>query len=194
MLIDLAQLVMGFRKTVLGIILTFSIFLVSASDQVAEPKGYRLDQYDAPVPATLNGGIVVDVDGVKLLVESGYVIPVDVLPATRKPEGLSETSIWLPAPHYGIPGSLWLPDVGRGELNDQLSFYFQSALEEATSENVNVGLMFYCRPDCWMSWNAAKRAITEFGYQNVHWFPEGILGWNLVSDQTELLTPFEISN
>ena len=37
-------------------------------------------------------------------------------------------------------------------------------------------LKFFCMADCWMSWNAVKRAA-EFGYGHVHWFAEGTDGW-----------------
>jgi hypothetical protein len=33
-------------------------------------------------------------------------------------------------------------------------------------------LCFYCLADCWMSWNAAKRALS-LGYSNVAWYREG---------------------
>ena len=32
------------------------------------------------------------------------------------------------------------------------------------------------RKPCWMSWNAAKRAVA-LGYTGVNWFPEGSDGW-----------------
>jgi PQQ-dependent catabolism-associated CXXCW motif protein len=35
--------------------------------------------------------------------------------------------------------------------------------------------LFYCLRDCWMSWNAAKRAIA-LGY-TVAWYPDGTDGW-----------------
>jgi PQQ-dependent catabolism-associated CXXCW motif protein len=31
--------------------------------------------------------------------------------------------------------------------------------------------------DCWMSWNAAKRAL-ELGHKAVVWYPEGTDGWS----------------
>jgi PQQ-dependent catabolism-associated CXXCW motif protein len=37
-------------------------------------------------------------------------------------------------------------------------------------------VLFYCMMDCWMSWNAAKRAI-EWGYSSVLWYPLGADGW-----------------
>jgi PQQ-dependent catabolism-associated CXXCW motif protein len=36
--------------------------------------------------------------------------------------------------------------------------------------------VFFCLKDCWMSWNAAKRALS-LGYRNVMWFSEGTDGW-----------------
>ena len=36
--------------------------------------------------------------------------------------------------------------------------------------------MLYCHPQCWASWNAAKRAIS-YGYRKVYWYPDGIEGW-----------------
>jgi PQQ-dependent catabolism-associated CXXCW motif protein len=37
-------------------------------------------------------------------------------------------------------------------------------------------LVIYCQADCWMSWNAAKQALS-YGYTNVAWYPEGTAGW-----------------
>jgi len=37
-------------------------------------------------------------------------------------------------------------------------------------------LVFFCEPQCWMSWNAALRAV-EYGYTAVHYFPDGVQGW-----------------
>src|ERR1035437_6542403 len=36
--------------------------------------------------------------------------------------------------------------------------------------------VLYCQANCWMSWNAAKRALS-FGYSNVAWYPDGTDGW-----------------
>jgi len=37
-------------------------------------------------------------------------------------------------------------------------------------------LVFFCLKNCWMSWNAAKRAL-EYGYSNVMWYRDGSDGW-----------------
>ena len=36
--------------------------------------------------------------------------------------------------------------------------------------------MIFCRSDCWMSWNAARRAV-EWGFDPVIWFPGGTDAW-----------------
>jgi PQQ-dependent catabolism-associated CXXCW motif protein len=47
--------------------------------------------------------------------------------------------------------------------------------------------VIYCLADCWMSWNAAKRALAD-GYANVAWYPDGTDGWeraNLPTEETQ---------
>ncbi|MBV9249747.1 MAG: PQQ-dependent catabolism-associated CXXCW motif protein, partial [Acetobacteraceae bacterium] len=74
------------------------------------------------------------------------------------------------------PGSIWLPDTGYGVLAPVMQEYFEHGLQEATSGNRDRTLVFYCLKDCWMSWNAAKRALA-LGYTHVDWYPDGTDGW-----------------
>ena len=37
-------------------------------------------------------------------------------------------------------------------------------------------LVFYCQRACWMSWNAARRAVA-LGYKQISWYPDGVDGW-----------------
>ena len=75
-----------------------------------------------------------------------------------------------------IPGSVWLPDTGYGELAAETENYFRLGLERVTRSDGAKLLVFYCLRDCWMSWNAAKRALA-LGYKNVAWYPDGTDGW-----------------
>ena len=54
--------------------------------------------------------------------------------------------------------------------------YFRAGLETATGGDKSRPLVFFCLAECWMSWNAAKRAL-EDGHQAVFWYPEGTDGW-----------------
>ena len=51
-------------------------------------------------------------------------------------------------------------------------------------------VLFFCLQDCWMSWNAAKRAL-GLGYETVYWLPEGTDGWTFYDFPTEEITPRE---
>jgi PQQ-dependent catabolism-associated CXXCW motif protein len=161
---------------ILQIALGVALIGAVARAQPAEPEGYRMDDYRAPTPATVAGGVVIQTDAAYELWKGGDAVWIDVLPAPRRPPNLPEPALWMPIPRYDIPGSLWLSDVGRGALSPELEAYFRDRLEEATGGRRNVPVVFYCLADCWMSWNAAKRAIS-WGYGKVYWYPEGTDGW-----------------
>lgn len=154
---------------------SLTVLLVSASDKIIEPDNFKMDQYRSPVPDTLQGATVVDAIQAKSLHESGQVRFIDVLPAPKQPPGMKDGDIWLPKKRLNIPGSIWLADVGYGVLSDEIEAYFISNLNSISQTDFQ-GMLFYCLMDCWMSWNAAKRAI-NLGYSNIYWFPGGVDEW-----------------
>jgi PQQ-dependent catabolism-associated CXXCW motif protein len=164
-----------------------------AAAGVPEPEGYRLDDYRAPVPATVAGGKVVHTKGLQPLVRHGRVLLIDVIPAPRRPDNMREDQPWMPVPRRDIPGSLWLPDVGRGALSPEIERWFQDSLVRLTEGDRRRPLVFYCLSQCWMSWNAAKRAAS-YGYRRVYWYPDGSDGWEkaglpLAAAQPQALPP-----
>nr|WP_244624989.1 PQQ-dependent catabolism-associated CXXCW motif protein [Rhizobium daejeonense] len=155
---------------------------------VEEPQDYRQDEYRAPVPATLAGATVVSTGQAHRLWESGEAAFIDVLPRPPKPKDLPEGTIWKEKPRISVKDALWLPNTGYGKLADVTLDYFRKGLEKATGGDKNHPLLFFCLPDCWMSWNAARRAL-ELGYGKVYWYPEGSEGWAAAGYPTEQLTP-----
>jgi len=147
-----------------------------AHAQPPEPEGYRMDDYRAPSPATVAGGVMLDTNAAHQLWESGAAVWIDVLPAPRRPENLPPSALWMPLPHRDIPGSLWLPDIGRGALSPDVEGYFRDHLATATKLRKDAAVVFYCLADCWMSWNAAKRAAS-WGYTQIYWYRDGTDGW-----------------
>ena len=143
---------------------------------VAEPAGYRMEAYRAPVPGTLAGARVVDVAEARTLWEGGAVF-VDVLPAPPRPDDLPEGTIWRTPTHATVPGATWLPNTGFGALAEATETYFKEGMAEARAAMPDGPVVIFCKRDCWMSWNAAKRAIAH-GHQNVVWFPDGTDGWD----------------
>src|SRR5580765_8384626 len=86
----------------------------AGADPPAEPPDYRLEDYRAPVPATVAGGRTIGTAEAEALWRNHRALFVDGLPAPRRPENLPAKTLWKPVPRRDIPGSLWLPDVGRG--------------------------------------------------------------------------------
>ncbi len=155
---------------------------------VEEPAAYREDEYRAPVPATLAGATVVSTAEAHALWESGGAAFIDVLPRPPKPAKLPEGTVWNEKPRISIERAIWLPNTGYGKLADPTLAYFRNGLEKATGGDQTKPLLFFCLPDCWMSWNAAKRAL-ELGYGKVYWYPEGSEGWAAAGHPTVQLQP-----
>ena len=155
---------------------------------VPEPSAYRLDDYRAPVPATVTGASAIDTVEAEALWREHRALFVDVLPAPRRPEKLPADALWKPLPRRDIPGSLWLPDVGRGALNLEFDAYFRENLERVTKGDKAAPLVIYCLADCWMSWNATKRALS-YGYTRLYWYRDGTTGWETAALPTEEATP-----
>jgi quinoprotein dehydrogenase-associated probable ABC transporter substrate-binding protein/PQQ-dependent catabolism-associated CXXCW motif protein len=142
----------------------------------AEPGDYRMDDYQSATPATLAGAKVASTEEAEALWKDKSAAFIDVLPKLPKPKDLPEGTVWRDKPRQDIPGSVWLPDVGYGALAPEMDEYFQKGLAEATGGDKSKTVVIYCKADCWMSWNAAKRALT-YGYKSVVWFREGTDGW-----------------
>jgi PQQ-dependent catabolism-associated CXXCW motif protein len=149
--------------------------VAGAAEHAAEPSGFWTGPLHGPVPATLAGGSVIDTTQMIALAHDGGAVLVDVSPSPHKPEGASDGS-WLPPPHRSIPGSVWLPDVGAGALDPARDDWYRAHLAALTGGDAARPLVIFCHPECWASWNAARRAVL-YGYGAVRWYPEGIEGW-----------------
>ena len=141
-----------------------------------EPDDYRRDEYRAPVPETLRGVRVVTTAEAEAIWKRGDAAFIDVMPRAPKPANLPAGTLWRDKPRLSIPGSLWLPDTGYGALTPAMDAYLRAGLAKASGGDSGKVLVIYCLHECWMSWNAAKRAIA-FGYRNIVWYPDGTDGW-----------------
>ena len=163
-------------------ILVMLVLAVSATASLCdEPEfnpvtGFRIARFRSPVPASVPGGTAIAAADVAGLVKNHSGVLIDVLPSDGA--GLDPaTGKWrLIKPHQDIPGSIWLPDVGKGELSPVMESYFRDNLARLTNGDLARPVIIYCQADCWMSWNAVKRAA-GYGYTALYWFPEGSDGW-----------------
>ena len=149
----------------------------AVADTIPEPPGYRLENFGAPTPQTLAGATA-------LLTADAIGIGPRKPPSSstscrsRRARRISPAgTIWRDIPHDTIPGAIWLPNVGFGALAPETETFFKAGLAQATGGDPNRPIVVFCMRDCWMSWNAAKRALS-FGYTQVRWFPDGTDGWN----------------
>jgi len=160
---------------------------VHATEYNIDPStGYRMERYRAPVPTSVPGGKTVGNEFIADAVANNSAVLIDVYP----PKGLGPDPIdgtWLTDEiRQTIPGSIWLPEVGRGHLEPEALDYFKRNLASASSGNTDTALVFFCTADCWQSWNATVRANT-LGYTNVIWYPLGTDGWAEINGELEIV-------
>lgn len=147
-----------------------------ATAQTDEPlfsaDGYRLTLYRSPTPAHAEGATIVDTPALQtLLAKPEKPVLVDVYRRQWLQGKFIETE-----PHANLPGSLWLANAGDGELNPEWQAYFANNLRTASAARLDAPLVFYCRSDCWLSWNAVKRA-RALGYTQLYWYRDGLDAW-----------------
>ena len=164
------------RRALAGLMLAALTSTAAAQERPPEPDGYRVEDYRAPVPATLAGARVLTTTEAEAIWRTKAGVFIDVMPRAPKPANLPQGTVWRDRARLNIPGSVWLPDTGYGKLAAVTEDYLRGGLERTTAGNKAALVVVYCQADCWMSWNAAKRILT-YGYANVAWYPEGTDGW-----------------
>jgi PQQ-dependent catabolism-associated CXXCW motif protein len=168
--------------------LTLFATLIVRSDDVQEPAGYWTGPINSAVPSTIAGGKVIHAQELAELLKQTKPLVIDVSNEPKRPDGMPSDTPWLPAPQEVIPGSAWLPGAGMGEIAPDTDALFRKHLSLATGGDLDHPVVIYCHERCWLSWNAAKRAI-NYGYRQVHWFPEGIEGWRAARNKTVVAKP-----
>lgn len=157
--------------------LVFLALPVLADESFFNAQGYRDKHYRRPTPDTAPVGETLTTEELAAFIEDAAPLLIDVQAIAVRPEieefGLS----WLPnSPRMHIEGSTWLPNVGYAELDAQMTHFFSSNLAALSDGDQSRAMVFYCVVDCWMSWNAIRRA-SELGYRNLYWYPAGTDGW-----------------
>jgi PQQ-dependent catabolism-associated CXXCW motif protein len=142
---------------------------------VPEPDGIWTGPQRGYTPATLSGATVIDIDALDALIARDKPVLLDVSLADRRPAGFPDNRPWLPA-HRSIPGAVWMASAGAAPLDPAREALFLRRVAALTDGDKGRAIVAFCHAECWGSWNAAKRLVLQ-GYTRVHWFPEGIEGW-----------------
>lgn len=159
------------------------LFATSASAQapaarpedVPEPAGLYQGAMHGYVPSTIKGGTVLDTPAFLKLVAADHPILIDVADKDRKPPTMAKDTPWLPR-HRSIPGAVWLQGAGNAGADAAFETAFKARLATLTDGARTKPIVVFCHPDCWASYNAAKRLI-GLGYTRVYWYPQGMEGW-----------------
>lgn len=124
-----------------------------------------------PTPSSIPGGQVVTTKGLVSLVQ-GRQVPyflVDVLGGQEMLPG-ALMGVWMAQP---------------GNFNDQVQQQVVQAMQNGTQGRKDAVVVFYCLSNnCWMSYNAALRAI-KAGYTNVLWYRGGVEAWKAAGLPTQ---------
>jgi PQQ-dependent catabolism-associated CXXCW motif protein len=157
------------------------------SNVVAVPEGYRQPPYKAQTPTLLPGAETLSVAQAQAMHEAGVVM-IDATPLTIGAYGAMNGQWVIKEDHETIAGAVWLPNIGRATLQPWLEAWFAERLVQLSGGDKETPLIFFCRPDCWMSWNAGRRALS-LGYQKIYWFRPGLPGWKEQGLPTETAVP-----
>lgn len=154
-----------------------SVSMCFADEAVFDTEtGYRIARYRTPTPESVPGGTRIMAADVAGLIKAKRAILIDVMPSEGGRTNPKTGQWYLPKSHSNIDGSAWLADVGQGVLTSDQSKYFSDNLARLTQGDQSRAIIFYCKADCWMSWNTVRRAAA-LGYQNIYWLSEGTDGW-----------------
>lgn len=180
-----------FSAAVMTFALVQSLAAAASPDLFDHVTGYRTSRYQAAVPETPPAGQRVWIDDIDRLLREERAVLLDVSPIHGAGYD-KHTGAWLLSrPHETLPGATWLPEVGRGDVEPLLERYFSRHLARLTEGDKARPVIIFCHADCWMSWNAMKRAA-GFGYTALKWFPEGTDGWRDFDRALEPASPVPV--
>ncbi len=156
--------------------IALGLALIAATPgQVPEPDGLWQGPMRGYTPNAVKGASVLDTAALAKLLDAERPVLLDVALADVKPPSMAPGTPWLPL-HRSIPGAVWLPGAGSGADDPQFSERFKSRVAALTGGDPGRAVVTFCHPECWGSWNAAKRLV-GLGYAHVYWYPDGVEGW-----------------
>ncbi|WP_207816675.1 PQQ-dependent catabolism-associated CXXCW motif protein [Pseudomonas sp. 50_B] len=152
--------------------LSLTLGMAQAETPLFSADGYRTRLYRSPTPTQIEVAQIIDTQGLQALLQAQ---PKPLLIDVYRRQWLQGRFIDS-EPHANLPGSHWLANTGDGELSPEWQHYFSRYLQQLSAGNLQRPLVFYCRADCWLSWNAVKRAAA-LGYTSLYWYRDGLDAW-----------------
>ncbi len=142
-----------------------SLLQAELQDFGVPPSNQLHEVMHGPTPTSIPGGQVITSDRLMMLYQQGQqngLLVFDVL----------NGNMHLPMAQNAVGAAQ------SGSFNDQTQQQFGQYLQQVTQGNTARPMVFYCAgPQCWMSYNAALRAI-HMGYTQVYWYRGGLEAWS----------------
>ena len=91
--------------------------------------------------------------------------------------GVAAGTIWRDKPRKDIPGSVWLPDTGYGELAPAMEHYFAARLTQATGGDRDRAAGVLLPGGLLDVVECGETSVIAMGYSHVAWYPDGTDGW-----------------
>ncbi|WP_196216745.1 rhodanese-like domain-containing protein [Paracoccus shanxieyensis] len=159
---------------------------IAAAQALFDAAGYRIASYRAPVPDQAPGAQTVTARQVQQLRAQGALL-LDVLGLQQYT--IADDGTWLtPERRQSLPGAVWLPVVGWGKLEPWQQHYLNDSLAALTHGDKAMPIVVFCKVDCWVSWNTAKR-LHEMGHSRLYWFSGGAEAWQDAGFPLQPVTP-----
>lgn len=153
--------------------------------------GFRISEQAAETPDDIPGSRRVEAGEVRRMAEDGALL-IDVGGAAEQRYDELDGSWPVNGDHMSIPGSTWLPEIGRGTLTEDMEAYLEENVERLTEGDRSRSIVVFCIADCWMSWNATQRLVT-MGYTDVVWFADGSDGWTAAGGELAPIKPVPVT-
>jgi len=141
-----------------------------------DAQGYRTARFRSPVDRDPAPAIRISLSGA-LALSPDEALFVDVTPVEGGVRDPATGSWRLSEGHETIPGASWYPETGRSPVDPVLWQGLRAAVAGFRRSHPGVPVIVFCRSDCWMSWNAARRLARDH-VRNVRWLAEGNDGWH----------------
>lgn len=142
-----------------------------------DAQGYRAARYRAPIDRDPVPARRIALPAALTLAAGRDAILIDVTPAEGGVRDAVSGRWRLAEAHQTLPGALWFPETGRASPDPVLWRGLVGRLGALRRAHPGVPIVVFCRADCWMSWNAARR-LAGGGMGGVWWLAEGIDGWH----------------
>lgn len=144
-----------------------AVLQAEMQDYGVQPQAQLQNQLHGPTPTSIPGGQVITTDRLLSLYQQGQQNGLLVFHVLGP-------GFTLPMAQNAAPASQ------AGSFSDQTQREFGQYLQQVTQGNKGRPLVFYCQStQCWMSYNAALRAI-NMGFTQVYWYRGGVEAWQQV--------------